>query len=247
MTEGSEEGSTGVADEDAAEGSAAAEEGAGGRAEGSTEGSADGGAGVVAEGSAKGSAGDTAEAAPEGAERHQGVAATIKLFDSGCAWGSSRQGAHTKRAHPDSPRQSPQQSPRISAWTLEGQMQETHSQAEANLIVTGTMDQFPLLPDCSTSREGSLLQFQAEQVQRQASSGQGTVQHPSLAGQGSLVLPQLRGQQSSMRGDLWLAQPWLEPAEQLASPRNKMHQAMEAVRAAERAVEAARIFGPSRS
>ncbi|KAL0047362.1 hypothetical protein WJX82_001495 [Trebouxia sp. C0006] len=76
---------------------------------------------------------------------------------------------------------------------------------------------------------------------------------PYGQGQGSLVMPQLRDQGSSMRGDLWLPQQWLEPDEQLpeveaaaASPRDRMRTAMEAVRAAERAVKAAAVLSPTR-
>ncbi len=99
--------------------------------------------------------------------------------------------------------------------------------------------------------DSSSLESQHAALGGQHSLNKGSSALPQLQGQGSLVMPQLRGQGSSMRGDLWLPQQWLEPDEQLpeaaaASPRDRMHAAMEAVRAAERAVKAAAVLSRTR-
>lgn len=190
----------------------------------------------------------------QGAVMPQGVSDIIRRFDSGKAWGSLQQGAHTKGAVSDS-LEPAQQSPRIAAMVQQRQKEEEDiaSQAESDLTVMGKGNkslQALADPDQLTDSEGSLMQSQLEEEYQGQACLEKTIElQPQLTGQGSFVLPRLSGQGSSMRGDVWLPQLWLEPAEQLqhsASPRCRMHKAMEAVRAAERAVEVASAFAPSR-
>lgn len=189
------------------------------------------------------------------ASRPHAVADIIRRFDSGGAWGSPQPGAHAKRPFSGSPEKHEthankpsldsmdhaQQSPRISALIPKGERQEEHT---CSLTDSDSTDrgnetlQLPSQPECSPRSEGSSALLQPEGLLRHTSATKGTE-----------VQPQLRGQGSSMRGDLWLPQLWLEPQEQkqdLESPRTRMHKAMEAVREAERAVKAASVFAPSR-
>ena len=206
-----------------------------------------------------------------GASRPQGVADIIRRFDSGSVWGSPQQGAHVNRLSPGSPQhvqhkarvkkplldsiEHAQQSPRISALIPKDPSEEEHSSGptESDLPVKDQGDDSPVSlvnPDRSLLAEGSLDQPRLEGHLRHASCTTDATLQPQLTGQGSFALPQLQGQGSSMRGDLWLPQLWLEPTEDMqgsTSPRKKMQKAMEAVRAAERAIEAASVFAPVRS
>ena len=188
------------------------------------------------------------------AEPH-GVADIIKRFDSETAWGSFQPGRKTKGQSPDSPEHG-QQSPRISALRQEQLEEEEHSvaatQADSGSDDDSKKDEtcnsvaHPDLVSCPDSRS---VELQQNQLIPQACMQKGTLVQPQLKEQGSIVTPKLRAQGSSMRGDLWLPQQLLKPVEQLphlTTPRDRMHAAMEAVRAAERAVEEANTLSPSR-
>lgn len=194
------------------------------------------------------------QSAAGSASRPHAVADIIRRFDSGNAWGGPQPGAHAKRLPSDSPEHPQHEAnrpsvdssdhaqhfPRISALIPRGERQEEHTcnlnNSDSTLTDRGNESLLlPANPDCSPLSGGS-SDLQLEGVLRHTSTTQGTE-----------LQPQLRGQGSSMRGDLWLPQLW--PKEQMqdsASPRNRMHKAMEAVREAERAVEAASVFAPTR-
>lgn len=213
---------------------------------------------------------DAEHSAAGAASRPRGIADIIKRFDSGSVWGSFQQGAHVKGPSPGSPKHAQhrarakmpsvdsiehaQQSPRISALMPQGEREEEHSSGptELDLPAEDQGDESPVAAvnsNRSLLLEGSLNQPGLEGLLRHASLTKSAALQPQETGQGSFALPQLQGQGSSMRGDLWLPQLWLEPAkdmQDLPFPRNKMQKAMEAVRAAERAVEAASVFSPTR-
>lgn len=204
------------------------------------------------------------------ASRPRGVADIIRRFDSGSVWGSPQRGAHVKRPSPGSPEHAQhgahaklpsvesieyaQHSHRISALTSKGQREGEHSSSptESDLPLKDQGDESPVShvnPAGSLLPEGSSDQPQLEGLLRHASLTMDATLQLQSTGHGRLALPQLQGQGSSMRGDLWLPQLWLEPAEDMqesTSCRNKIQKAMEAVRAAERAVEAASVFVPVR-
>ena len=202
---------------------------------------------------------DPKQGAAGSAAKPHAVADIIRRFDSGSAWGSPQPGSYPKRLPSGSPEHPQhearankpsldssdhaQQSPRISALIPRGERQEEHtcslSDSDSTLTDRGSE---PLLlpsnPDCSPPSEGGSALLQPK----------GLLRHPSIT-QGTELQPELRGQGSSMRGDLWLPQLWLQPQEQMQdseSPRIRMHKAMDAVREAERAVEAAIAFAPTR-
>lgn len=178
------------------------------------------------------------------------IADIIRRFDSGNAQGIFQQKRHAK-GHSQDSFEPAQQSPRISA--LRARHQEEEEQRSMLATESGLHSDF-LGPEPLESASGESPVHEGRSMQSQPDLGQASVQkgslmQPQLTGQGSMVPSKLRGQGSSMRGDLWLPQQWLEPAEQLQrvpSPRDRMHAAMEAVRAAERAVEAAKSLSPSR-
>ena len=200
----------------------------------------------------------------------QGIADIIRRFDSGSVQGSTQQGAHVKRPSPGRPEHAQhgartkmpsvdsiehaQQSPPISALISKGQREGQHSSGptEPDLPAKDQRDETTaqaVNADRALLVEGSSNWPWLNGLYRHASLTQGAALQPHLAEQGTFALPQLQGQRSSMRGDLWLPQPWMEPAEDsqvLPSPRDKMQRAMVAVRAAEQAVEAASVFAPVR-
>jgi hypothetical protein len=202
----------------------------------------------------------------------RGIADIIRRFDSGSAWGSPLHSPKSRGHSLQSPRSqgksqlSPQRakgSPRICA--LKPGQPERHEDVQtdkkAALLDEGDerWDDEPAQAarqaayvDIPFVEDSSSLESQHAVSGGQHSLRKGSSAMPQFMGQGSLVMPQLRGQGSSMRGDLWLPQQWLEPDEQLpeveaaaASPRDRMHAAMEAVRAAERAVKAAAVLSPT--
>jgi len=189
----------------------------------------------------------------------RGVADIIRRFDSGSAWGSP---LHSPKSQGHS-----LQSPRA-----QGKSQLSPQRAkDSPRILALRPGQRERDEDVQTDKEAALGEDRWDDESAQAAKQAANVdlpfdedssllesQHAELEGQhslhkGSLVMPQLRDQGSSMRGDLWLPQQWLEPDEQLpeveaaaASPRDRMRTAMEAVRAAERAVKAAAVLSPTR-
>ena len=196
-------------------------------------------------------------ASDEGTAKAHGVADMIKRFDSGTAWGDFRQGHKAKGQSLDSLEHS-ERSPRIFALRREQQEEEEHkvdqapavsaseddSKKDEILISVAHQDLMSFDDD-----DGICVEQQQDQLIPQAPMQEGTSVQPRLIEQSSFATPKLRGQGSSMRGDLWLPQQWLKPAEQLphlTTPRDRMHAAMKAVRAAERAVEAANALSPSR-
>jgi len=200
----------------------------------------------------------------------RGVADIIRRFDSGSAWGSPLHSPKSQGHSLQSPRAqgksqlSPQRakdSPRISALQP-GQREhdeDVQTDKEAALGDDRWDDESAQAArqaanvDIPFVEDSSSPESQHAELGGQHSLHKGSSALPQLQGQGSLVMPQLRGQGSSMRGDLWLPQQWLQPDEQLpeaeaaaASPRDRMRAAMEAVRAAERAVKAASVLSPTR-
>ncbi len=198
----------------------------------------------------------------------RGVADIIRRFDSGSAWGSPLHSPKSQGHSLQSPRAqgksqlSPQRakgSPRISALRPGQHEQDEETDKEAAWCEDRWDDESAQAArqaanvDNPFIEDSSSLESQHAELGGQHSLHKGSSALPQLQGQGSLVMPQLRGQGSSMRGDLWLPQQWLEPDEQLpevevaaASPRDRMRAAMEAVRAAERAVKAAAVLSPTR-
>ena len=210
----------------------------------------------------------------EGSNAHpsepRGVADIIRRFDSNSAWGSPLHSPKSQGHSLQSPRAqgksqlSPERakdSPRILALRP-GQRErdeDVQTDKEAALGEDRWDDESAQAAkqaanvDLPFDEDSSLLESQHAELEGQHSLHKGSSALPQLQGQGSLVMPQLRDQGSSMRGDLWLPQQWLEPDEQLpevgaaaASPRDRMRTAMEAVRAAERAVKAAAVLSPTR-
>ncbi|DBA84744.1 TPA: hypothetical protein ACH3X1_005990 [Trebouxia sp. C0004] len=202
-----------------------------------------------------------------------GIADIIRRFDSGSAWGSllhspksqshSMQSLRSQGKSQLSPQRA-KDSPRICA--LRPGQHECHEHAQTGkkaALLPGRDERWDdesalaarqaANVDIPLVKDSSSLEPQHAALGGQRSQSKGNSALPQLKGQGSLVMPQLRGQGSSMRGDQWLPQQWLEPDEQLpeveaaaASPRDRMHAAMEAVRAAERAVKAAAVLSPRR-
>ncbi|DBA74763.1 TPA: hypothetical protein ACH3X2_009288 [Trebouxia sp. C0005] len=198
------------------------------------------------------------------------IADIIRRFDSGRAWGSPLHSLKAQGHALQSPRAqgksqiSPhraKESPRICALRPGQQDHDEDVQtdkeaalgndrwndASAHIARQAAYVDIPFVEDSSS------LESQHARLGGQDSLHKGSSAISQLQGQGSLVMPQLRGQGSSMRGDLWLPQQWLEPDEQLpeveaaaASPRDRMHAAMKAVRAAEQAVEAAAVLSPTK-
>ena len=200
------------------------------------------------------------------ASRPSNIADIIRRFDSSSVQGSPM--------HSPASQNSPQRgqaSPRISA--LRPSQPEVQISSEASSShdweAESSVTHVPAAADIvDPDEDGDVSLSQQSMLEGQRSVHKSVLDLPGLSGGASLVLPQLRGQGSSMRGDLWLPQQWLEADEQLSeadeqlpeadeqlleadaavtSPRDKMYAAMEAVRAAERAVDAATLFSPSRS
>lgn len=216
---------------------------------------------VVESGTQEGS-----DAAPS--EPH-GIADIIRRFDSGSAWGSPLHSPKSQEHSLQSPKAqgksqlSPQRakgSPRMGALRPGQRERDEDVQTDKIAALLDAGDE--RWDDASAQaahvetpfvENSSSLGSQHAAWGGQHSQYMGSLALPQLQEQGSLVMPQLRGQGSSMRGDLWLPQQWLEPDEQLpvveaaaASPRDRMHAAMKAVRAAERAVKAAAVLSPTR-
>ena len=200
----------------------------------------------------------------------RGVADIIRRFDSVSAWGSPLHSPKSQGHSLLSPRAqgkaqlSPQrakESPRISALRPGQREHDEDVQTDKEAALgDDRWDDESAQPARHAANVGnpfvensSSLESQHAELAHQHSLNKGSSALPQLRGQGSLVMPQLRGQRSSMRGDLWLPEQWLQPDEQLpeveaaaASPRDRMRAAMEAVRAAERAVKAAAVLTPTR-
>ena len=201
-----------------------------------------------------------------------GVADIIRRFDSGSAWSHTQNSPRSQGTSAQSPRSqgrsqfsnlSAQGSPRISALRIgHEQVEDLQVNEAASRLVDdhdswdgATQAAAPTFNEDSVSDEdNSTLRSQQSLPCGRQSSRKGSLALPQLEGQGSLTVPQLKGQGSSMRGDLWLPQQWLQPGEEtldegagVISLRDRMHAAMEAVRAAERAVAAAAVLSPTRS
>ena len=190
------------------------------------------------------------------ASRPSNIADIIRRFDSSSAQGSPMQSP----ASQNSPQRG-QASPRISALTpSQPEVQEVQISSEASSSHDWEAESSVTHVPASAAdivdpdEDGDVSFSQQSMLEGQTSVHKSILDLPQLSGGGSLGLPQLQGQSSSMRGDLWLPQQWLEAVEQLpeadaavTSPRDKMYAAMEAVRAAETAVDAATLFSPSRS
>ena len=201
-----------------------------------------------------------------------GVADIIRRFDSGSAWSRTQNSPRSQGTSAQSPRfqgrsqfsnLSTQGSPRISALRIgHEQFEDIQVNEEASRLADDqdSWDESTqaaaatINEDSVSDGDDSVLRPQQSVPSGGQSLRKGSLALPQLEGQGSLIVPQLKGQGSSMRGDLWLPQQWLEPGEEtldegagVVSPRDRMHAAMEAVRAAERAVEAAAVLSPIRS
>ena len=187
--------------------------------------------------------------------RPSNIADIIRRFDSSSAQGSPMQSPGSQ----NSPQRG-QASPRISALRpSQPEVQEVQISSEASSShdweAESSVTHVPAAADIvDPDEDGDVSLSQQSMLEGQTSVHKSILDLPQLSSRGSLGLPQLQGQSSSMRGDLWLPQHWLEADEQLPeadaavpSPRDKMYAAMEAVRAAERAVDAATLFSPSRS